>query len=69
MRKIKILQINATYDFRSTGRIMADIHKQLLKEERFEPYVIYGRGQKSKDKNVYKVVSNFYAKIMKDYHV
>lgn len=64
MRKIKILQINATYDFRSTGRIMADIHKQLLKEERFEPYVIYGRGQKSKDKNVYKVVSNFYAKIM-----
>lgn len=64
MEKIKIIQINATYNFRSTGRIMSDVHHQLLLDDRFDPYVIYGRGPKSSDKNVYKVVSNVYGKAM-----
>ncbi|MFW3361842.1 glycosyltransferase [Aerococcus viridans] len=54
---MKILQINSTYLQGSTGKIVSDIH-QLLLENGHESYVIYGRGKKREEKNIYKV-SNY----------
>ncbi|RAV77211.1 glycosyltransferase, partial [Aerococcus loyolae] len=53
---MRILQINSVYKFGSTGRIVHNIHKYLL-EKGHESYVIYGRGKKYKDKNVFKIGS------------
>lgn len=49
---MKILQINSHYNQGGAARIVACIHKQLLKEG-IEAYVAYGRGERSEDKNVY----------------
>lgn len=50
---MRILQINSHYDQGGAARIVAYIHRQLQKEGQ-ESYVAYGRGQKSKESNVYR---------------
>lgn len=60
----KILQINVFYDYRSTGRIVKDIHEELLKTNEFDSYVIYGRIKTTRNKNVIKNNTEFYSKFM-----
>lgn len=50
---MKILQINSHYDQGGAARIVACIHRQLLAEG-IDSYVVYGRGQKAQEKNVYR---------------
>lgn len=59
---MKILQINCVYNKGSTGRIMSEIHKELIKNGH-ESLIFYGRGGKTTDANVVKVCSELYAKI------
>lgn len=49
---MRILQINSVYGYGSTGRIVENLHKG-IQADGHESYVIYGRGSKSKDKNVF----------------
>lgn len=58
---MKILQINCVYGEGSTGKITRDIHEGLMVRGH-ESIVIYGRRGKSKEKHVYKVCSEAYAK-------
>lgn len=51
---MRILQINSVYGYGSTGRIVENLHKEILANGH-ESYVIYGRGEKSKDENVFKI--------------
>lgn len=55
---MKILQINSVYGQGSTGKIVKDIHNQLL-ENKIDSYVIYGRGKVSNDNNIYKISNLF----------
>ena len=50
---MKVIQINSVYKTGSTGSIVYTIHKYLEKNNH-ESIVIYGRGNKIKEKNVYK---------------
>lgn len=59
---MKVLQINCTYAYGSTGKITQCIHKKLL-EDGFESVVLYGRGPTIEEKGVYRVCSNLYGKI------
>lgn len=54
MNTMKILQINVVYRTGSTGKIVEVIHKSLI-ADKYESYVIYGRGKKVKFHNVMKV--------------
>lgn len=58
---MKILQANCVYKTGSTGKIVYDVHSELLNSG-FESIVCYGRGAKTNDKNVYKTCSELYAK-------
>lgn len=49
---MKVLQINSHYDQGGAARIMATLHRQLLKKG-IESYVAYGRGDVSKEDNVF----------------
>lgn len=49
---MKILQINSHYDQGGAARIVACIHRELLKEGA-DAYVAYGRGEKTNEKNVH----------------
>lgn len=55
---MRILQINSVYGFGSTGRIVENLHKGII-ESGHESYVIYGRGKKSKDNNIFKIGLKF----------
>lgn len=46
---MKILQINVRYNSGSTGKIVYDIHKQLLKDN-YQSIVCYRKRKKSKRK-------------------
>lgn len=59
---MKVLQINSVYDFGSTGKITADIHR-LLPQYGIESVVCYGRRDKSYEKNVYRISDDFYSHI------
>lgn len=59
---MKIIQINCIYKRGSTGKIVYDLHS-LAVENGFESIVLYGRGKKVKEKNVYKVSSEIEAKV------
>ena len=59
---MKILQINCVYKKGSTGKIVADIHTELLKDG-YESVVCYGRGAKLSERNVYKIGSQISGKI------
>ena len=59
---MKVLQINCVYKFGSTGKIMYDIHKCLL-DKGHESVVVYGRGKKVDEPNVYKSSTEIEGKI------
>lgn len=59
---MKVLQINSVYDFGSTGKITADIHR-LLPQYGIKSVVCYGRRDKSYETNVYQICDDFYSHI------
>jgi glycosyltransferase involved in cell wall biosynthesis len=58
---MKIIQVNCVYNQGSTGRIVFDIHNGLIKAGHTS-IVCYGRGAKSKEKNIYKISTEIEAK-------
>ncbi|MBQ8907580.1 MAG: glycosyltransferase [Clostridia bacterium] len=58
---MKVLQVNVVYNTGSTGKIMCDIHAELVKQG-IESVICYGRGKKTQDKNVYKICGELYSK-------
>ena len=61
---MRILQINCVYGKGSTGRIMGDIHAY-LRSQGHESLILYGRGDKTDDPDVYKTCGEIYAKANK----
>ena len=59
---MKILQVNSVYGKGSTGKIVSCIHNGLL-ENGYQSIVCYGRGKKSREKNIIKISSETEAKI------
>ncbi len=59
---MKILHINCVYNTGSTGKIVYDVHTELLNLG-YESVVCYGRGAKTNDKNVYKTCGEIYSKL------
>lgn len=59
---MKILQVNSVYKKGSTGKIMYDVHKELLAQG-VDSIVCYGRGEEYNEKNVYKICGELYSKI------
>ena len=57
---MKIMQINSVYKKGSTGKIVYDIHQGLL-NHKIDSIVCYGRGEKIKEKNVYKICGEAYS--------
>lgn len=55
---MKILQINSVYGYGSTGRIVQNLH-HVVTETGHDNYVIYGRGNNTKEKNVFKIGNIF----------
>lgn len=60
-KKIKVLQINVTYNEGSTGKIVYDLHNE-LKDSGFESIVCYGRGRRQSGAGIYKTSSEIEAK-------
>lgn len=58
---MKVLQVNSVYDFGSTGKITADIHRR-LQQHGIESVVCYGRRNNTTDSNVYRICNDFYAR-------
>ena len=58
---MKVLQVNCVYNKGSTGKIMYDVHTELLKNQ-IDSVICYGRGEKTTDKNVYKTCGELYSK-------
>ena len=58
---MKILQVNCVYNKGSTGKIVYDIHTELVKNN-VESVVCYGRGDKVNQPNVYKTCGELYSK-------
>ena len=58
---MKVLQVNCVYDTGSTGKIMADIHRELGRRG-IASVVCYNRGKKVKEPNVYKTCGELYSK-------
>lgn len=58
---MKILQVNCVYNTGSTGKIVYDVHTELLNSG-YESVVCYGRGSKTQDKYVYKTCGELYSK-------
>lgn len=59
---MKILQVNCVYKKGSTGKIVFDIHSELVKRG-IESVVCYGRGDKIIEPNVYKTCGELYSKM------
>lgn len=59
---MKILQVNVVYKKGSTGKIVEEVHKRLIRDG-IESVVCYGRGQKITQDNVYKICSEFESKV------
>ena len=59
---MKILQVNCVYKKGSTGKIVFDIHSELVKRG-IESVVCYGRGDKITEPNVYKTCGEIYSKM------
>ncbi len=51
---MRILQINSHYDQGGAGKIVANIHRMLLKDENVQSYVAFGRGKIPEDPNTYR---------------
>ena len=59
---MKVLQVNVVYANGSTGKIVYDIHKNLLNLG-IESIVCYGRGKFYNQKNVYKIAYDIPSKV------
>lgn len=59
---MKVMQVNVVYPVGSTGKIVNDIHKQLL-EDGHESIVCYGRGIEISESNIYKIAPEFIMKM------
>lgn len=59
---MKVLQVNSVYDFGSTGKITADIHR-LLPQYGVDSVVCYGRRNTTEDSNVYRICDDFYSHV------
>lgn len=59
---MKVMQINCVYNTGSTGKMMYDIHSELINSG-IESVICYGRGLKTTEKGVYKTSSEFSAKL------
>jgi glycosyltransferase involved in cell wall biosynthesis len=59
---MKILQVNCVYKNGSTGKIVSDVHSELLRQG-IESIVCYGRGEKTDEEFVYKTCGELYSKI------
>ena len=59
---MKILQINVVYNKGSTGKIVNDIHTELVRNGH-ESVICYGRGEKTHEKNVFKTCGELYSKV------
>lgn len=59
---MKILQVNCVYKNGSTGKIVYDIHSELIKKGE-QSVVCYGRGANVSEENVYKTCSEVYSDI------
>ncbi len=59
---MKVLQVNCVYKTGSTGKIVCDIHTELLNRG-YGAVVCYGRGIKTNTVNIYKTSSELYSKI------
>lgn len=59
---MKVLQVNCVYKKGSTGKIVFDIHSELVKRG-IESVVCYGRGDKVIEPNVYKTCGEPYSKL------
>lgn len=57
---MKVLQINSVYNYGSTGKITAYIHK-LLPKYGIESIVCYGRLDDTNDVGVYRICSDYYS--------
>lgn len=57
---MKVLQVNCVYKKGSTGKIVADIHTELI-QRGIESVVCYGRGVKVQEENVYKICGELYS--------
>lgn len=58
---MKILQVNCVYNTGSTGKIVADIHQELV-QNGVESVVCYGRGKKTNEANICKTCGELYSK-------
>lgn len=59
---MKILQVNCVYNTGSTGKIVADIHRELIARGE-ESVVCYGRGARVDEPHVYKTCGELYSKV------
>lgn len=59
---MKILQLNFCYNTGSTGKMVFNIGK-IIEKRGFSSIICYGRGEKTSDKNVYKVSGEAEAKL------
>jgi len=59
---MKILQVNCVYKKGSTGKIVFDVHSELLKQG-IDSVVCYGRGEKTQETHVYKTCGELYSKL------
>ncbi len=59
---MKILQVNCVYGHGSTGKIVCDIHTELLSRGH-DSVVCYGRGGRCTDQGVYKTCTEFCSKV------
>ena len=59
---MKVLQVNCVYNSGSTGKIVKDIHSELLNND-IESVVCYGRGNKINENNIYLLSNNIFGKI------
>ena len=59
---MKIMQINCVYGYGSTGKIVADIHTELI-EKGYQSVVCYGRRNMPRQEQVYKVSTELEGKV------
>ncbi len=61
--KMKILQVNSVYNFGSTGKIVHDLHVELLSNN-YDSIVCYGRGVNDcEGEGIFRLCSEFYSHI------
>ncbi len=58
---MKVIHVNVVYNKGSTGKIVCDVHTELLKGG-IDSVICYGRGDKTTDANVYKTCGELYSK-------